>query len=368
MKTMRLSLGMLPPAALVVLLVMATAPAAAAGRQAVPKQGDAPQVRVESSSSSSGGAARTRPSSPSSRGSSTSSRGSSGSGTVSRTRPPSGSAGSGAPTQVDRNPDRYRRYYHRPYGYRYYDPYYSASFYLGYYPPYYYWPWGYWGAVPLYYPAYHPRYYYGGPYYGEDAGALDLDVSPEKAEVWLDGRYIGVADQFDGFPEYLWLPEDTYDVIFYKEGYQTIHRQYSIYPGVVIDVEDRMLPGDSVRPEDLAAPKSTVRREERLQRDEERRQEAGEAERTTRRAGEPFDARGEPGRLRLEVRPEDASIYLDGRFLGTAEELASLHAGLIVDPGEHRLEVVRPGYESDEVELEVAAGEEVTVQVTLEEG
>ena len=64
-----------------------------------------------------------------------------------------------------------------------------------------------------------------------------------------------------------------------------------------------------------------------------------------------LDARGEPGSVRLEIEPDDASVYLDGRFLGTGRELARLRSGLIVDPGEHMLEVVRPGRRSERADL-----------------
>src|SRR5687768_2017964 len=80
----------------------------------------------------------------------------------------------------------YGGYYGRPYGYYgYYGP--------GYYGPGYgYSGYGYYGA-----PAYVDR----GP--GSDAAFLDTDVSPEKASVYLDGEYVGVADSFDGYPRYL---------------------------------------------------------------------------------------------------------------------------------------------------------------------
>ncbi len=244
----------------------------------------------------------------------------------------------------------------------------------GWYPnPWYPWGWG-WGAwgggwggawgggVSVY------------PNQNATHGALDLDVSPEKAEVYVDGNLVGRADDFDGFPDYLWLPKGTYDVVIYMDGYQTIARQYTIYPGMVIDVEDRMVPGASVRPEDLVS-KSTVHRDERLRRDREAEQEwrrsrawrddAGES--APGRSPQALDARGEPGRLVLSVEPGDASVYLDGRFLGTADELAHLRSGLIVDPGEHRLEVVRPGKEQEARDFSVEAGAEVRIEIELED-
>jgi hypothetical protein len=244
------------------------------------------------------------------------------------------------------------------------------------------WGWGYrpWGG-------YYPGWYWDGPRYGGYPvvypreglryGALDTDISPERAEVWVDGERVGVADDFDGFPDFLWLENGTYDVVFYAPGHQTLARQYSIYGGQVIDVEDRMQPGEAVLPQDLG-PKSHERRDERIRRDREQREEverrAGERyesdeerPRAELRAEAPLDARGEPGRLRLRVQPEDASVYLDGRFLGTGRELARLRSGLIVDAGAHTLEVVRPGLEEATRSFTVESGRDVELEVALEE-
>ncbi len=82
---------------------------------------------------------------------------------------------------------------------------------------------------------------------------------------------------------------------------------------------------------------------------------------------EPYvDARAEPVRLRLTIRPADAAVYLDGRFIGAADELVGLSVGLIVDPGEHEIEVVRPGYASETTTFTAETGEEVELTVELE--
>jgi hypothetical protein len=225
-----------------------------------------------------------------------------------------------------------------------------------------YWGWGGWGGAWGYTVVY--------PMVDRTHGALDLDVSPERAEIYIDGERVGEADDFDGFPDFLWLEKGTYDVVIFHPGFQTISRQISIYAGQVIDVEDRMTPGQETRPEDLGAT-STVNREERLRRDREleeevRRSEAGERrERRAPRSNEAIDARGEPGRARVHVTPEDASVYLDGRFLGTARELARLRSGLIVDAGEHEIEAVRPGLEPASREFTVGEGEEIDVTLHL---
>ncbi len=101
-----------------------------------------------------------------------------------------------------------------------------------------------WGG---YYGGYGGYGYYGAPGWGYTSvypavgathGALDLDVSPESAQIYVDGQLVGIADDFDGFPDFLWLEKGTYDVAIFAPGFQTLARQYSVYGGMVIDIED----------------------------------------------------------------------------------------------------------------------------------
>jgi hypothetical protein len=62
------------------------------------------------------------------------------------------------------------------------------------------------------------------------------------------------------------------------------------------------------------------------------------------------------------VQPDDASIYIDDEFRGTARELQRVR----VTPGRHRLEVVRPGFRVAERRIEVGEGDRVTLQIELE--
>lgn len=298
------------------------------------------------------------------------------------------------------------------------------------------WPRWVWPIVDWYVP---PAAAYRGPW--GPVGALDLDIAPDRAEVWINGEYVGVADDFDGFPSYLWLAPGTYDLAFYLPGYRTLARQYTIRPGQVLDVEDNLEPGESIHPRDLAST-STERRTERLCRREERYREVlGDLEaelRLLRRKIEAIEQRSgasigaDPSqssseaesdrslarelerevealkeqlqevqealketatseielaerkseleslhsaqqeaahagsaRLRLRVEPGDASVYLDGRFLGSAAELSRLRDGLLIPGGEHVLEVVRPGWQENVQRFEAKEGSEVTLEVFL---
>ena len=52
---------------------------------------------------------------------------------------------------------------------------------------------------------------------------------------------------------------------------------------------------------------------------------------------------GPTGRVRLEVRPDDASVYVDDEFRGTARDARILN----LPPGRHLIELVRPGFATE---------------------
>jgi len=188
-------------------------------------------------------------------------------------------------------------------------------------------------------------------------GAIDFNVRPDRAEVWIDGEFVGLVDEFDGLPDFLWLPEGTYDVAVYLPGFETLARQISLNPGEINRFRDRMERGESRHPDDLG-PTSTERRDERIRRNREREAQAAMRERLR-------DRDYQIGRLVIDVGPPDAVVYLDGEFLGVAEELAYLEDGVVVTPGEHAVEVARPGYRSEKHSVVVALGERVDLEFVL---
>ncbi len=286
--------------------------------------------------------------------------------------------------------DRYRGYRGRSYrgGYRsHYRPYRYG--YRSYYRPYVsYWNYGYWG-----WPSY--PVYAGVPYdyaFNPDAGAIDLNIKPKKADVWVDGKLVGDVGDFDGFPRYLWLDKGEHHIVIHLEGYESLARRVEIKPGVVMALKERMVEGATKSPEELFAqlgplePKADEmdrgddlyeRREQRPDRrvapptrprrapsdDSWRggtRDESLERERVER------DQRQPAGKLQIDVEPRDAVVYLDGRLIGSGAELERLHSALLVDAGDHVLEVVRPGYRTLEVPFSIESGELVELAPVLE--
>ncbi len=233
-------------------------------------------------------------------------------------------------------------------------PYYSYGHYRHY---------GHYGYYPGY--GYHGGYGYGP---GKNPGALKLKVKPKDTQVFVNGGLVGQTGSFDGFPGYLWLPEDSYEVILYRDGYETVVRNYRLLPGVVIKEKFEMTPGDAVDPKELTAfpePKAEKKKKAKPARKYYRPKKAPTHEQAGVTPGKVvFDARQAPGQARLQVEPADATVYLDGELLGQASNLPTDQA-LDLAAGEHVLEVVRPGLLSEEKRFTVRSGEEVDVTVRL---
>ncbi len=237
------------------------------------------------------------------------------------------------------------------------------------------WGWGpSWG---YYYGPYYPGRYYpvSEAVVARSVGAVDLKVKPKKAQVWVDGQLAGKAGRFDGFPGYLWLDDGEHQLVLVHEGFETIARTVEVRGGTLVDLQVQMAEGTSVPASEFftatssedTGPRSgssvSAYSEAERNRVKPREPAAGSG---SGRVGASLDARVETARLQLEISPSDASVYLDGRFLGTVSDLDRLHAGILVDPGNHTLSAVRPGYVESELDFEAVSGEELVLSIALE--
>lgn len=66
---------------------------------------------------------------------------------------------------------------------------------------------------------------------------IKTDVEPDEARVYLDGRYVGTADDYDGWPRKLRVSAGTHRVTFRLHGYAPYSVVVHAYPGRVVDVD-----------------------------------------------------------------------------------------------------------------------------------
>jgi len=282
------------------------------------------------------------------------------------------------------NRDYYGNEYNRYGRYPYYG--YGGGYY-GY--PYYYSPYAYWG-----YPGYgwglgygygygYGDYYgyYPAPYYGGGGGGyreanvtqIRTLIDPAKARVYVDGYYAGVADDFDGMFQRLSISPGRHDITLKLEGYAS--HTFSVYAG---GEETIKLRWDMV--------KGAGETRETIGSEYERRLDQSPApDREARESGPPR-AQPEPGRevdsprpeaprndqpviqmpqagrgeILFDILPLDASVYIDGEFHGKASQVTQVRLPF----GRHRVEVVRPGYRTEETEINVdAEGRKIVVKL-----
>jgi hypothetical protein len=76
-------------------------------------------------------------------------------------------------------------------------------------------------------------------------GALEMDVKPGEAEVWVDGEYVADARDLDGYPSYLWLKKGTYHIAIKRGGYATFEQDVDVRRGKIMTMKVRLQKGDA---------------------------------------------------------------------------------------------------------------------------
>jgi hypothetical protein len=263
------------------------------------------------------------------------------------------------------------------------------------------WGWGgWWGWGPGYWGGYY-GYPYGYVVYapGQYGAAYDwtvvkTDVSPEEARVYLDGRYIGTADDFDGYPDYLYLQPGKYQLEFRLEGFESHSVTVEARAGGRYRFDNKLKKIAGAKQYgsyDTPEPEGGLQRYWGKTKDAsgdvplgpEAGSEAGDwrgsqapppGTRPPSGTGEPAEGTGisvapapaARARIQFRIEPADAVVYLDDHFAGTGEELSSLSRGLIVSPGAHKIVVSRPGYATQASQVEVTTERPQLVEITLE--
>jgi hypothetical protein len=298
-------------------------------------------------------------------------RSSGGQGSATTSRP------SGSPRAVPRPPSSYRPYYNSRYYYpRYYYPGYYGyrsfygypGFYTGFYNPYFWGSYGFgfgygygsgygygYGQYP--YPPYSYR-----PYY-DNTGSARLQVTPRNTQVYIDGYFVGVVDNFDGNLQRLNVEAGEHELQLYLQGYQTFTQKVLFPRGGTLRVTHALQP---LAPGESAGlpPKPDEAQRTRPYRDPAQAPGGTGADRPAPmpRAGRP----SEFGSLLLRVRPSDADILVDGEEWSAPEGEDQFVIELAEGP--HRIEVRKDGFQTYSTTVRVRRGESVRLNVSLTSG
>ena len=89
--------------------------------------------------------------------------------------------------------------------------------------------------------------YYGYPYPyvvvpSENSGGLRLEITPKTAQVFVDGNYAGVIDDFNGHFQHLDLTPGGHRIEVRQPGFQPLTFQAYIQPGHTTDYKAALAP------------------------------------------------------------------------------------------------------------------------------
>ena len=278
--------------------------------------------------------------------------------------------------------------------YRHY-PYYYGGFY---YPPfvslYGWYPYSFGWAGWYGYGAYGPYGPYGfGPY--DTTASVRVQVTPRDAQVYVDGYYAGIVDDFDGTFQRLRLLPGAHEITVYLAGLSQRHRADVLPPerqlqgGERAREARRRLAG---RPQ--AAARAAVGLDGRLapwrrstipaipaircpgrphpsRAGPIRLVTRARSARCTAHAGQPGEAgvvRRSPsassfGSLVVRVQPDGASIVIDGERWHGPDAQERLVVQLA--DGRHRIEIRKDGFVPYAADVDVRTGESTVLNVSL---
>lgn len=229
---------------------------------------------------------------------------------------------------------------------------------------------------PYPYPFINP-YPYAYPVYYDNSGEVRVQVKPRQAQVYVDGYYAGVADDFDGVFQRLHVRPGPHELTLYLKGYHTVRQNVLITPRSDFHLELQLEPlPEGAPPEPPPTPSRTARvpgpPQGPAQRMPPRRGYPPPAPGRTPPSAEPPAAAPAPepsidaaqfGTLAIRVQPEDAEVLIDGeRWQGPARE-GPLSVQLAV--GTHHVEIRKDGYQPYSADVQVRPNDTTPLNVSL---
>jgi PEGA domain-containing protein len=140
--------------------------------------------------------------------------------------------------------------------------------------------------------------------------------------VWVDGQYVGFLKELKGSKTVLLLPGD-HDIVVRQSGYQDFAEHVLVQPGRKQTVVVRMM-----RAAMLPMP----------------------------------DAMAE---VKIDVDPERAAVFMDGRFVGHVGEFKGAGRGMLIAPGAHQIRIALPGYQTFQTDINPIAHQKVQIKTEL---
>jgi PEGA domain len=173
--------------------------------------------------------------------------------------------------------------------------------------------------------------------------AIRFEITPKQAEVFADGNFAGIVDEFDGVFQRLYLPSGQHEITIYRDGFRTVHQTVYLTPNQSFKVRytmQQLAPGEVAEPRPVppAPPAAPGFSDSELQ-------------------------QSIYGTLTVRMAPRAAAVLIDGERWQRPES----QDGLIVQlaEGVHRVEINSDGYESFSSDVSIRRGETTSLNVSL---
>jgi hypothetical protein len=149
-------------------------------------------------------------------------------------------------------------------------------------------------------------------------GKLKVKVSPGRAGVFIDGKYVGPAANHKRARTYK-LAAGDHEVTLVDPRYEEMKSKITIHAGETVSISQKL--------KELPAPKG------------------------------PF------GKIKIVGFDKYAAVFMNGKFYAHADELSNFTQGMLIQPGEYTLRVEpQNGDPAQEEKIKVEQGKTVTVK------
>jgi hypothetical protein len=160
-------------------------------------------------------------------------------------------------------------------------------------------------------------------------GEVEIEAASKverDAGVWVDGQYVGFVKNMQGKDRLVLVPGE-HRLLFKLVGYR--------------DVSSTIV----VEPDTRAAYRVEMSEVENLS----------------------YPAKEATAKLRLEIEPEEAAIFVNDRYVGHVDSFNGPR-GMRLEPGKYRFTIALPGYQSFDTELNVRANQTYELKTNLQKG
>jgi len=159
----------------------------------------------------------------------------------------------------------------------------------------------------------------------EVLGELQLDGATRverTSGVWIDGQYLGFLDELKGSKKILLLP-GTHKLSVRQNGYVDFARDVVLHAG-----EKQVVRVTMAKDARYVMPAVT-------------------------------------SEIKMSVNPGRAAVFLDGQFVGHADEFGGIGKSLIVAPGHRKISLSLPGYQTFSTEVDLAPNQKFMLKTDL---